>query len=183
MKSWQFPLLIALLSVQPLVMAQEEKPKNSPFVVNNTCSTDLERLIERMLKDLPNYANRVSQRSRVRGLESPTLTYIILAGRPEFEPLPLSNQQYEPFFPNSTQQVFFTTLERQYTGGKAITLQSYHWAFLTQSDEGWRLVSLFSRLADLSPEDLPLPPENTTKGVIGQAMGLWLRDCRFNAIR
>lgn len=145
----------------------------------STCSQPLETLIARMLTDLPSYANRVIQRSKsspgeMRG-------YILLAGQAEFEPLPLSSLQYQPIFPNTLHQVFFTTLERHYNDQKAYQLQNYYWAFLTQTDQGWQLSLLYSQLAALRKDDPPLPPIEAAQGAIGQAMQLWLRDCQAGA--
>ena len=136
-----------------------------------------------MLPDLPSYANRVIQRSRRRHRSTNSISYIILAGKPEFQPLPLPNRQYSPVFPDTTQQVFFTTLERQYSRDRAVDLQNFHWLFLTQTESGWRLAMLYSQLASLHPGDPPLPPQETSKGVIGQAISLWLRDCRAGSLR
>ncbi|EAZ94226.1 hypothetical protein [Crocosphaera chwakensis] len=148
-----------------------------------TCPSDIETLMTRMLKDLPGYSNRVAQRSRIGDRSVEIYNYILIAGNPEFEPLPLSDLQYEPELPDETQQVFFTTLERQYTPTEAILLQNYYWLFLTQTSEGWRLVLLFSRLADLEQGDLPIPPQDARNGAIGQGIKLWLKDCRAGVLR
>ncbi|MEB3189240.1 MAG: hypothetical protein VKL42_02730 [Snowella sp.] len=144
------------------------------------CSQPLETLMARMLSDLPSYANRVIQRSKsspdeMRG-------YVLLASQAEFDPLPLSSLQYQPIFPNTLHQVFFTTLERHYNDQKAYQLQNYYWAFFTQTDQGWQLSLLYSQLAALRKDDPPLPPIEAAQGAIGQAMQLWLRDCQAGAI-
>ncbi|GAB4196628.1 MAG: hypothetical protein Fur006_44290 [Coleofasciculaceae cyanobacterium] len=114
------------------------------------------------------------------------MSYVITAGRPEFEPLTLGPGQYTP--PTATvdleppKQVFFTTLERQYRGGKASSMQLYHWLFLSQTTEGWRVSMMFSRFGSSSGGP-PTPPQESSKGVVGQAVKLWLRDCRAGAIR
>ncbi len=150
---------------------------------STSCPSDLERLTELMLKDLPSYANRVIQRERLRDRPFPPSLYVLVAGRPEFEPLPLTNLQYEPVLKDTAQQVFFTTLERQYGEQRVVELENYYWLFLTQTEEGWRSVSLFSQLASLNDGDLPLPPKDASNGAIGQGIRLWLRDCRAGALR
>ncbi len=150
------------------------------------CPSDIETLMTRMLKDLPSYSNRVAQRSNIGDRSVQIYNYILIAGNPEFEPLPLSDLQYESELPDETQQVFFTTLERQYTPTEAILLQNYYWLFLTQTSEGWRVVLLFSRLADLEQvedDDLPIPPQDAMNGAIGQGIKLWLKDCRAGVLR
>ncbi|MGK7885442.1 MAG: hypothetical protein AB4057_12560 [Crocosphaera sp.] len=167
--------VLSLFSItfQTQVLAQNE----------TTCPSDLETLMTRMLKDLPSYGNRVTQRSRRGDRSVEVYNYIVVAGNPEFEPLALSNLQYQPQLPEETKQVFFTTLERQYTKTEVILLQNYYWLFLTPSSDGWRLVLLFSQLADLEKADLPLPPQDAINGAIGQGIKLWLKDCRAGVLR
>ena len=61
--------------------------------------------------------------------------------------------------------------------------ENYHWLFLTKTSEGWKLVTVYSQLAALNPDDVPLPPIETSQGTIGQAIRLWLRDCQAGALR
>jgi hypothetical protein len=150
------------------------------------CPADLKTLIELMLPDLPGYANRVIQRSRsVVSPSSPVnlTSYVIVTGRAEFEPIPLKNKQYTPFAADSTEQVFFTTLDRQYSRDRATDLQNFYWLFLTPTESGWRLVNLYSQLASLHSGDPPLPSQEVSNGIIGQAIRLWLRDCYAGALR
>ncbi|MGK7954699.1 MAG: hypothetical protein AB4063_05485 [Crocosphaera sp.] len=162
----------------PLASPTQATPKE-----DKTCPSDLQTLMSWMLKDLPGYGNRVTQRARRSDRTVEVYNYILVAGNPEFEPLPLSNLQYESELPDDTKQVFFTTLERQYTPTEAILLQNYYWLFLTPSSEGWRVVLLFSQLADLEQRDLPLPPQDAINGAIGQGIKLWLKDCRAGVLR
>jgi hypothetical protein len=147
------------------------------------CPSDVETLMTLMLKDLPSYGNRVTQRARRGDRSVAVYNYIVLAGNPEFEALPLTNLQYEPVLPDDTQQVFFTTLERQYNKTEVVLLQNYYWLFLTPTSDGWRSVLLFSQLADLQQDDLPLPPQDAMNGAIGQGIKLWLKDCRAGVLR
>ena len=152
-----------------------------------TCPADVETLTSQLIRDLPSYANRVIQRSRRLNRTVDSFSYVLVAGKPEFAPLSLGPGQYSS--PASVadveppKQVFITTLERQYLGGKAIESQHYHWLFLTQTPSGWRLALMFSRIGSSSPGRSPTPPRESSKGIIGQAVTIWLRDCRAGAIR
>ena len=149
---------------------------------NNSCSGDLSVIIPQFLKDLPSYTNRVTQRARKLKREADIFSYLIVAGRPEFEPLPLSSNQYSPEFPDSVEQIFFTTLERQYLPQETITRQNYHWLFLSQTDSGWRMIFLFTRLGTNQESGLISPPRESSDSALGQAIDLWLRDCRAGSV-
>jgi hypothetical protein len=167
---------LGLLAVLPAVTASAAP----------VCPTDPRILTDRLLQDLPGYANRVIQRSRSVVNGDPSLyipLYVIIAGRPEFQPLPLRlSSEISPRFPDTTEQIFFTTLEHQYDRTRRATLQNYYWLFLTRTDEGWRSVSLYTQLASQPPEP-PLPPQETSSGTIGQAIQIWLRDCEAGTLR
>lgn len=49
----------------------------------------IELLTTKLLLDLPSYANRVIQRARRTSRKTDVFSYILVAGRPEFTPLPL----------------------------------------------------------------------------------------------
>lgn len=148
-----------------------------------TCPDDLESLTAMLLRDLPSYANRVSQRARNRERSLDVFGYVLLAGRPEFEPLSLGPGEYTPTAPeDDPDQVFFTTLERQYVTGEVVQFQHYHWLFLTQAESGWRFVLMLSQIGSPSDEP-PSPPTDTSNGVIGRAIQTWLRDCRAGDIQ
>ena len=146
------------------------------LLVRSSCPADLETLVDRLLQDLPSYANRVIVRS---GFSPKTATppgyalpQIILAGRPEFEPLPLNSGEV---LPENASQVFITTLERQYRGGKPVEIQQYHWLFFTKTEKGWefaKIVSRFGTAADIRPL---LGQDSESE--IAEAIRLWLRDC------
>lgn len=175
----QFSLILLVAAIELLLASQ---PLNSqPTSRGIACPADLETLIALMLQDLPSYANRVNQRSQRQ--QEKLISYMIVAGKPEFEPITLKKQQYIPFDPDSAEQVFFTTLERQYSRDKAVDLQSFYWLFLAETDRGWRLALLYVQLASLYPGDPPLPPQEASDGVVGQAIRLWLRDCRAGGVR
>ncbi len=80
-------------------------------------------------------------------------------------------------------QVFFTTLEGQYSDGKMFELQNFHWLFLTKTDSGWRLALMYSRFSS-SPSVKPAtPPQESSNGIMGQAIRVWLKDCNAGAVR
>ncbi|MDJ0725442.1 MAG: hypothetical protein QNJ38_10060 [Prochloraceae cyanobacterium] len=141
------------------------------------CGDSLEDLTVLMLKDLPSYANRVIARSTFN-IKTKVSNYVIVAGKPEYEPIILKRTEYNPVFEDKSRQVFFTTLEKKYIDNKPIEIQNYHWLFLTQSQTGWRMVTIFSRLGQIDREDPPLPREEASSSYIGRAIKLWLRDCR-----
>jgi hypothetical protein len=151
-----------------------------------TCPNDIETLLAGLLRDLPGYANRVATRSLGISEEMAGFGTVLIAGRAEFEPLDIDARTFdgEPTITaEDIQQVFFTTLERQYTPDDFVNLEQYHWLFLTQGEDGWRMVLLFSRTA---PNEAtvrpPTPPRENSDGIIGQAVRLWLRDCRADAV-
>ena len=154
---------------------------------SSNCPSDIETLTSLLLRDLPSYGNRIIQRARRLDRSVDEFSYIIVAGRPEFEPLPLnpgqSNFTNSITDPNPPQQLFFTTLEREYSGGKAIEFQNFHWLFLTHTESGWRLAMIFTRLGSTSPGNPPSPPRESSNSIIGQGVSIWLRDCRAGAIR
>jgi hypothetical protein len=141
------------------------------------CPEDLETLIDRLLPALPSYANRIIMRSRFSPSTKTPPGYvqpqIILAGRPEFEPLPLNS---EDAIPENATQVFITTLERHYREGKAVNIQQYHWLFFIKNAQGWELaksVSRFGNAADIRPF-----LSQNSESEFAEAIRLWLRDCQ-----
>lgn len=153
----------------------------------NCQEQDIKTLTARLLKDLPSYANRTSQRARRRNRTADIYSYVLLAARPEFAPLTLGPGEYSTSAPATVPQepfqVFITTLERQYTAGKAVELQEYHWLFLTQTTSGWRLAIMFSRTGIYPGGRPPTPPRDSSEGVIAQAIRTWLSDCQAGTIR
>lgn len=153
---------------------------------NFSCPADLETLTTGLLRDLPTYANRVAQQARRSSRTIDVYSYMLLAGRPEFEPLSLSpgERNSVPISDsNQPQQVFITTLERNYTTGKAVELQQYHWIFLTRTQSGWRLAMMFSQTGPYPGGRPPTPPRDSSHGVVAQAIQRWLRDCQSGVIR
>ena len=146
------------------------------LLVRSPCPADLETLVDRLLQDLPSYANRVIVRSGFSPKTSTppgyALPQIILAGRPEFEPLPLNSGEA---LPENSSQVFITTLERQYRGGKPVEIQQYHWLFFTKTENGWELAKIVSRFGTAA-DIRPLLGQDS-QSEIAEAIRLWLRDC------
>jgi hypothetical protein len=146
------------------------------LLARSPCPADLETLVDRLLQDLPSYANRVIVRSHFSPNTSTPPAYalpqIILAGRPEFEPLPLNSGNA---IPDHASQVFITTLERQYRGGKRVEIQQYHWLFFTKTENGWELAKIVSRFGT-AVDIRPLLGQDS-ESEIAEAIRLWLRDC------
>ena len=187
---------VLLLALGRDLQAQEP-PEPEPNYIRPTepCPSDIQVLATQLLADLPSYANRVS----LRHLNLSTnpiqpVTTILVASAPDFTPLDLSQlfpagaaSDREP--DADLQQVFFTTLERQYWQGRPTSLQHYHWLFLTPTQDGWHLALLFSSLGPYpssgplgSSARPPTPPQESSDGIVGQAVRLWLRDCRAEAV-
>ena len=201
---------IASLMVSGRSLAQIPLPPSDPLYIRppNRCPSDLAGLTARLLTDLPSYANRVASRNLRIPLEEPSVAppnIVVIAGMPDFTPIDLSD--YSPTDSSSSeepdrdsaprtdsplQQVFFTTLERQYWQNQVVSLQNHHWLFLVQNPEGWYMALLYSSLGHYvtSPNPLelvggqrpPTPPEESSDGIVGQAIRLWLRDCRAGAV-
>lgn len=143
------------------------------------CPTEVEPLVQALLPDLPGYANRITVRARLGSVQLPRNS-VILAGRPEFAPLPLNSAR--PIDP-TLKQAFITTLERETVSGKPVDLQQFHWLFLTRTQEGWQLALMFTRIGTTTPNQPITPPRDSREGAIGQAIQLWLRDCNTRGIR
>ncbi|MEO0948087.1 MAG: hypothetical protein AAFY11_08070 [Cyanobacteria bacterium J06641_5] len=149
------------------------------------CPTAIEPLAAQLLEDLPAYANRSIRRSV--GDRTELSRHIILAGRAEYEPLPLGSQEYQQSFPDARQQVaqvFFTTLEQRSRQRERSSTQNYHWLILAQTPErGWDLLAMFTRPGALAPNVPPQTVRETTRSAIAQGIRLWLRDCDVGALR
>lgn len=180
MNGHSFSLAMPAGQSEPIAR-QSEVPPLPPFIrPDATCPTDLEALIALLLRDLPSYANRVSQRAYIEEfrITDNIPGTIILAGRPEYQSIELPSREYTAEQADGTSQVFFTTLERQYAADKAVDLQHYYWLFLTQTEAGWRFVLLFSSLSHPPTHEPPTPPQDASQGVVARAIRLWLRDCQ-----
>jgi hypothetical protein len=155
----------------PSVAAMPISPQLMADMPRMQCPSELSVLVDRMLQDLPSYMNRVRTRAGIRK------SFIMVAARPEFEPLPLSML---PEASEQTKQVFFTTLQRRYERNRIAYLQEYHWLFLTQSSKDWQFAMLYSTFGSYpaTPDQPPLPPRNSSEGSAAVAIRDWLDDCR-----
>lgn len=168
---------------QPGLTSQSIPLTPDPIRPSSRCPEDIQRLMKGMLRDLPGYANRVASRSL--GITEETgFGTLLLVSPAEFEPIDLDERPSSQL-PNAAQelhQVFFTSLERRYQAGEALNLQGFHWLFLTPGPEGWWLSLMYSSFGNYPEEVNPTPPQETSQGIIGQAVQLWLRDCRAGAV-
>jgi len=177
---------------------ENPRPYN-PLRSPTDCPTTAEALTELLIRDIPNYTNRVLQRtvaalpnSEPDAQEIGSLlrrepyrpSYVLIAGRPELEPVNLHEYAFttEPESGGPLTQLFFTTLSRQYSGLSVNEVQEYHWLFLSQAYDGWRLAFMFSAVDDVETVRSPTPPRENSEGSVGQAVQLWLKDCRAGAI-
>jgi len=148
--------------------------------VRTSCSEqNLETLTTQLMLDLPNYANRVTQRSRRLKRKVDVFSYVLVAGKPDLSPLPLNpgisnTPEYDS---TEVKQVFFTTLERKYINQTAIELQQFHRLFLTKTNTGWELVMMFSQTGSYPKKEPLAPPRDSSNSAIAQGVKLWLRDC------
>lgn len=172
-------LLVFVLVVLLLI---PNRLASSSSIKNNSCPTDFDSITSLLLKDLPDYANRVIQAIQNRNQTAGTETYILTAGKAEYEPLNLPHLEYDPIFSQSPQQLFFTVLEREYSHNQKLERQTYHWLFLTSGDDGWYMVTMYSRFGSVVKDSLPTPPQESSDGIIGQAVNNWLRDCRIGRL-
>ncbi|MEA5515607.1 hypothetical protein [Nodularia sp. UHCC 0506] len=168
----------------PVFLTQSQAVHNG---LNSICSEQsLEKLTTQLLQDLPSYANRATQRARRLRRSSDVYSYMLVAGKPEFQPLPINTGGYNADGQKNTatgvEQVFFTTLERQYIAGKIVESQQFHWLLLTKTNSGWRLVMMFTQIGSDS-QPVVSPPRDSSKGVIAQAVKAWLRDCQAGSVR
>lgn len=156
------------------------------------CPTELEPLVESMLPELPGYINRELQRSRPTTLglsphpdDPNAFSSIILAGQPEFEPLPPGTARsaigIEENPDEAVVQAFITTLERTYIHNEILEFQGYHWLFMTPTASGWRLVLMFSSWGSYPADGKTTPPQDSSNSAVGQGVRKWLRDCRYSA--
>ncbi|MEA5599860.1 hypothetical protein [Nostoc sp. UHCC 0252] len=183
--SLAYPALSENPTPNPSALAEKENVNDG---AKSLCSEqNLETLTTQLLQDLPSYTNRASQRARRLSRSSDIYSYMLVAGRPEFTPLPLNLEEYSADGSKSSasgvEQVFFTTLERQYIGNKAVELQEFHRLLLTKTTTGWRLVMMFSQIGSYSGEQPVSPPRDSSKGTVAQGVNTWLRDCQAGSVR
>lgn len=170
------------------VTVAPQPPLQKQVTVKSACmEQNLETLITQLLRDLPSYSNRATQRARRLSRKSDIFGYILIAGRPEFQPLPLnfagSNIDEKNSITSDVKQVFFSTLERQYINKTVVELEEFHWLFLTKTDEGWRFVVMFTQTGGYPKQQPPTPPRDSSNSAIAQGLKTWLRDCQADSVR
>ncbi|ESA34151.1 hypothetical protein N836_18050 [Leptolyngbya sp. Heron Island J] len=161
----------------------EQEQTETTFIRPQTsCPTDLDSLSKLLIRDIPSYTNRILQSSVADIPTAYRPAYVIAASQPDQVPLEIRDRVYTTLPDSSEQlrQLFFTTLERQYSGLEATAINHFHWLFLAPDDMGWRMVFMFSAIA--AGDDAQIPPRDSSQGSVGQAVQQWLRDCRAEAI-
>lgn len=147
-----------------------------------TCPQDFSTLSTLLVRDIPSYTNRILQSSVADIPTAYRPAYVIIASQPDQVPLEIKDRVYTTL-PDSAQQLrqlFFTTLERQYSGLEATSISHLHWLFLAPDPDGWQMVFMFSVID--AEDEVPLPPRDSSQGSVGQAVQRWLKDCRAEAI-
>jgi hypothetical protein len=142
---------------------------NSPTI----CTQDLNQLTQQLLIDLPDYTNRVIRRAQTLDRSDLLVRHVIVASKPEFDPIPLPQRQYTQVFTDSPTQIFFTTLERRYIQAKPVETQGFHWLFLVETEKGWDFLLL---LSSNQSQQVSIPPRESNQTAIASAIRLWLRD-------
>lgn len=180
---WQSQGTIKLSASPSQPIQRRDTGKEKSFCSEQT----IENLITPLLRDLPSYTNRANQRARRLRRKTDVYTYMVLAGKPDFTPLPfnpgVNTTDAAKSSDEKVDQVFFTTLERQYISGRSVQLQEFHWLFLTKSNTGWRMVTMFSQIGSYPvTKNPPTPPRNSSNGTVAQGINAWLRDCRAGSI-
>jgi hypothetical protein len=152
------------------------------------CPADLPQLTALLMRDIVPYANRAAQRKRkkippdYRQLD-PNYSSYQTVGKASLEPLAFENPEYQPSRP-APQQLFLTSLERQYRAGSKVTeVQRFHWIFLDRGKSGWTMGAIYTRSSDDRPNASVLPPTESQNMPFGQAVTTWLRDCNAGKIR
>lgn len=147
-----------------------------------TCPTTLEPLTTALLRDLPGYINRSNARLGSKQVTQPT--YAIVASQPDFMPLPTGSSEYSSPTDANLHQIFFTVLERQYLGKRVVEFQQYHWLFLAQTADGWKLALLFSRIGSYPRDRQPItPPRDSSQSATADAIRTWLSSCESGAVK
>lgn len=146
---------------------------------------NLETLTTYLMRDLPSYANRATQRARRLSRKVDIFPYVLVAGKPEFQPLPLNPnlETGDRYASEGVEQVFFTTLERQYLNRKAVESQQFHRVFLTKTPFGWQVVTMYTQTGEYPVKQPISPPRESSDSAIGQAVKTWFRDCEAGSIK
>jgi hypothetical protein len=173
----------------------ELRTPNSEFRIpnsktsNSSCPTFFRPLINHLLTNLPSYANRVLVQ---RQTDPNQKTYIVVVGKPDFRSLPLEPliQSFPELHLESladmehVQQVFLTSLERQYHDRDLEEHQQFHWLFFKQVADEWQLIKMISQSGPYPLSyDPATPPRDSTNEPIAEAIRTQLRDCQMGSLR
>ncbi len=161
---------------------EPEAPETTFIRPQATCPQDFDTLSNLLIRDIPSYTNRILQSSVADIPTAYRPAYVITASQPERVPLAIEDRVYTTL-PDSGQQLrqlFFTTLERQYSGLEVASISHFHWLFLSPDENGWQMVFMFSAID--AEGDVQIPPRDSSYGSVGQAIQRWLRDCKAKAI-
>ncbi|MEM9137722.1 MAG: hypothetical protein AAGB01_10290 [Cyanobacteria bacterium P01_F01_bin.42] len=145
--------------------------------VASSCAQEFEPFISQMLKNIPIYVNRVNTRA------DNSQSYLLMAGRADFEALPISRTS----FPNAdsaiadVRQVFFSTVVKRIDGQKVVHHQEHHWLMMTPSDRGWEFVQMYSVIDSYPSQNLPSAPRDSSEGAMATAIKDWLKACHYQA--
>ena len=89
-----FTLIIGLLVPHNLAWGQVAEREK---LDNNSCSAEVKTLTASLLKDLPDYGNRVIQRTQKLHRDRGVYRYIITSGQTDFEPLNLPKNSIQSY--------------------------------------------------------------------------------------
>lgn len=161
--------------------SQSESKIKPPIRPLTTCPTEIEPLLSALLRDLPEYINRISHQQGGSQLKR----YAIVASKADLTPLPITYSGPLNSSDSKLYQSFFTVLERQYETQRREDLQHHHWLILAYSSStGWQLATLYSRFSPYPSNDQAVSGlHETSQEVTGRAIRQWLRDCKAGAIR
>lgn len=170
-------------SPNPEISPSQPAATDATFIRPQTsCPQDFDTLSTLLVRDIPGYTNRILQSSVADIPTAYRPAYVVTANPPDRMPLDIKDRVYttNPDTSESLHQLFFTTLERQYSGLDATSISHFHWLFLTPSETGWEMVFMFSAID--TEDAVQLPPRDSSYGSIAQAVRRWLIDCQANAI-
>lgn len=167
----------------PSAPAPEHPSPDSPYLrPQASCPQNFETLSDLLIRDIPSYTNRILQSSVADISTAYRPTYVITASRPERMPLEITDRVYTTPSDSSEDlhQLFFTTLERQYSGLDTVAIEHFHWLFLAPDENGWQMVFMFSAIE--AEDGAQIPPRDSSQGSVGQAVRRWLTDCAADAV-
>ncbi|MGD1953169.1 MAG: hypothetical protein ACFB14_26515 [Leptolyngbyaceae cyanobacterium] len=169
---------------RPSFSVPSDSSESEPTFIRSptACPQDFDTLTNLLVRDIPSYTNRILQSSVADIPTAYRPTYIIAANHPERVPLEIKDRVYTTNSSDSEplRQLFFTTLERQYSGLETTSVSHFHWLFLAPSDDGWEMVFMFSAIE--ADDSVQQPPRDSSQGSVGQAVKRWLTDCQAEAI-